>query len=186
MLFSSIKKTPSFFNPKNVLIEAGLAEGQSVAELGCGAGHFVQSAARLVGLKGKIYAVDIQKEVLLALRSAAKMWGVRNLKLVWANLEKPASMKIADDSVDFAVLASTLHQVKNRREVFLETKRILKDGGKLVVVDWKRGALPFGPHPSLRLDKNQLVREAKETGFEYVRDLATDEFHYGFLVNATK
>lgn len=186
MLFQSIKKTPSFFNPKDVLIEAGLTEGQSVAELGCGAGHFVQSAARLVGSKGKVYAIDIQREVLLALRSAAKMWGVRNLKLIWANLEKPRSMKINDDSIDLAVLASTLHQVKNRHTVFLETKRILKDGGRLAVVDWKKETLLFGPHPSLRISKDQLLREAKEAGFEYVRDLTTDEYHYGFLSTITK
>ncbi len=186
MLFQSIKKTPSFFNPKDVLIEAGLTEEQFLAELGCGAGHFVQSATRLVGSKGKVFAVDIQREVLLALRSAAKMWGVHNLKLVWANLEKSRSMKIADESIDFAVLASTLHQIKNRRVVFLEAKRILRDGGKLVVVDWKKEALPFGPHFSLRIGKEQLLKEAKEASFEYLNDLTTDQYHYAFLLTIAK
>jgi len=181
MLFPSIKRTKSFLNPEDILRQAGIKENDIVAELGCGSGHFVFEASKMIGDKGIVYAVDIQKSILSEIRSKIKIWGRRNVRPVWADLEVIGSTKILDNSVDLAVLSSTLHQVKNRKNVFMEAKRILKEEGKLIILDWKKESTPFGPDISLRIDGEQLKKEVEALGFKFVKDITTDSYHYGFL-----
>lgn len=184
MLFQRIKtkKTTSFLNPDDILRQAEIKEGEIVAELGCGSGHFVFEAARAVGSSGLVYAIDVQKSALSEIRSKIKLFGQRNVKPILADLEKIGSTKIPQDSVDLAVLSSTLHQAKNKANMLLEAKRMLKKRGRFLILDWRKEAAPFGPPKNLRVDEGLLKAALAKLGFKFLKNIETDQYHFCLLV----
>ena len=169
-------------DPYYVLEQAGLKEGDKVADLGCGsAGHFVIPAGKIVGDKGTVYAVDILKSVLAAVQSRAKLEGLTNVELVWSNLEIYGATKIPKESLDFALLINILFQVKKREEVIKEAIRLLKSGGKLVVVEWGLGEAPLGPPPAMRVTKDYLREVMQKFNLKEIKEFKAGPYHYGLV-----
>ena len=77
-----------FSDPQQNVRQLGLRAGMKVADLGSGVGHHTLTAASIVGNNGRVYAVDIQEEVLKHLASSAITLGLRNVETVWGNIEK--------------------------------------------------------------------------------------------------
>jgi ubiquinone/menaquinone biosynthesis C-methylase UbiE len=173
-----------FLSPVEVFRQVNLKEGEVAADFGCASGHFVFSAAKIVKDKGKVFAVDVQKTILSFLKKSISRRGFKNIKLIWANLEKPKATKIPKNSVDLVLISSTLHQVKDKKAVLLEAKRILKEKGRLLIIDWKPNAPSFGPPASLRLNEEHLKKEVQNAGFESTKELKVGAYHFGFLAQS--
>lgn len=169
-------------DPYFILDEIGLSQGMKIADLGCGAaGHFVVPAGKVVGSKGTVYAVDLLKSVLEAVKSRAKMEGVSNIETVWSNLEIYGATDIKSDSLDFALLINTLFQIPKREEVFREATRIVKKGGKIAVVEWDLREAPLGPPVNLRLSKDVTRSLARQNGLTEVKEFKAGPYHYGLI-----
>lgn len=169
-------------DPVKLLERGGIKQGDVVADLGCGsAGHFVFPAAHLVGAKGKVYAVDVLKNVLGAIQSRERLEGLDNVEPVWAALEKPGATKIADGSVDLVLLLNTLFQTKDKAAVLREASRIAKAGGTLIIAEWKSSGAPFGPSVELRVDKNNIRTLAQNAEFDWVEEFEPGPYHYGLV-----
>lgn len=182
--FTSVKKQtgpPRFMDPKKILDQVGLEEGWQVADLGCGSGFLTFEAARVVGDSGKVFAVDIQKTVLSVIKSKIKFLGLRNVTPCWANLEILGSTKIAQGSIDLAILTNVLFQSKKHREIFEEAKRILKKKGRFLVIDWRKEGVLFGPSLSFRISKEEAKNKAEAAGFKFIKEVKTDDYHWGLL-----
>src|SRR5687767_5361001 len=122
-----------FINPSTVVAQAGLKNGQIVADLGCGAGFYVLPAAKAVGNNGLVYAVDVQDAKLAATQSAARQAGLKNITVLKADLDKPF-LDIAEGSCDAVILGSIIHEISSREALFKNMYRILKTGGKVLAV----------------------------------------------------
>lgn len=169
-------------NPYSIWEEGGLGAEMKIADLGCGAaGHFVVPAAKIVGEKGKVYAVDLLKSVLDAVLSRARLEGVNNIETVWSNLEIYGATKIKPESLDFVLLANTLFQIKGREEVLREAVRLVKSGGKILVVEWGAGDAPLGPPPAARLGKDFVKDLAGRNGLREVKEFKAGPYHYGLV-----
>lgn len=183
MVLKPITQVPiRFLNPTQILSQLDIKEGMTVADLGCGSGFLTLVSAKLVGTEGVVYAVDIQKSVISELRSKIKLYALRNIKPIRANLEILGQTKIADESVDFTLIVHVLHQTNKRKEILKEAKRMLKFKGKALIIDWKKTATPIGPPVKIRVDKETVRQEAEEIGLKYLNDIKTDEYHFGFLM----
>ncbi len=169
-------------DPYFILEQIELGAGMKMADLGCGAaGHFVIPGARIVGASGKVYAVDLLKSVLEAVKSRAKLEGVGNIETVWSNLEIYGATDIAPGSLDVALLVNTLFQIKKRDEVFREAVRLAKSGGKVAVVEWGLGEAPMGPPPAMRLSKDAVRELARNNGLAEVKEFKAGPYHYGLI-----
>ncbi len=169
-------------DPYYIWEQGGLRVGMKVADLGCGAaGHFVIPAAKIVGEKGVVYAVDILKSVLAAVLSRAKFEGVSNVETVWSNLEIYEATKIQSDSLDFVLLANTLWQIKKNETVFREAVRLIKRGGKLLVIEWWAGEAPLGPPPERRISKDYVRDLAKKYNLMEEKEFKAGPYHYGIV-----
>jgi ubiquinone/menaquinone biosynthesis C-methylase UbiE len=173
---------PRFLNPSSIFAQLNMREGMVVADFGCGSGFLTIKAAQLVGDEGTVYGVDVQKSVISELKSKVRLFGLRNINPVWANLEALGSSKISNESVDLVMLVHILHQSKKRNAIMNEAKRVVKPNGKILFVDWKKTGTPLGPSAQLRVEKEVLKKEAESAGFKYVKDIETDDYHYGFLM----
>ncbi len=165
-----------------IMTKAQVADKMRVADLGCGSsGHFVFPAARLVGKKGIVYAVDIMRTVLETVSKQARVENFANIKTIWSNLEIFGATKIEAGSLDVAMLINTLYQSHKRAEILRESIRMLKKNGKLVVVEWKNTAAPFGPPAEERVNKELLDNAAKKLGLREDSEFEAGQYHYGLI-----
>lgn len=176
-----MKALVQFLNPEKILNQLNIQEEMVIADFGCGTGYFTFPTARMVGENGMVYAVDVQKSMLSAIKSKMDLLGIRNVKSVWANLEVLGSTKIEKESVNLVLLVKILFQSKKHKEILEEAKRVLKPDGILLILDWKKTEAPMGPNISLRVARDQVRREAEAIGFKFAREIETDSYHYGLV-----
>jgi len=166
----------------SLLAKVGVAEKMKVADLGCGSsGHFVFPAAALVGKKGIVYAVDILRTVLETINRRARAENLANIKTIWSNLEIFGATKMEAGSLDIALLINTLYQSHKRAEILRESIRLLKKDGKLVIVEWKNIAAPFGPPAEERVKKELVDNAAKKLGLKPEAEFEAGQYHYGLI-----
>lgn len=142
----------------------GVAAGMTAVEIGSGTGVFTLPMVELVGQEGQVYAVDHSPEMIEYLR--ARVNG-SNLKLLQA---EAVATSLESRIADLCVLALILHEVNSPELLVSEACRILKPGGKLVIVEWKMDIVP-GPPRNVRISRervNQLFTEAGIAFAEYI------------------
>jgi len=165
-----------------ILSQAHIGHAMKVADLGCGSsGFFVFSTASLVGKPGKVYAVDILKPVVEGIMRRAKLEHNKNIEAIWSNLEVFNATKIDSGSLDVAMLINTLHQSPKRVDILREAVRMIKKGGKLVVVDWMNISLPFGPDRDERVNKDNLIQACQKLGLELSKEFRAGDYHFGLI-----
>jgi ubiquinone/menaquinone biosynthesis C-methylase UbiE len=175
-----LKTRAGFIDPSKILAYAGLEKGMTVADLGCGNGFYPVATAKLVGEEGTVYAVDVMPEALEATISAAKQARLRNIYTLRHNLEQPG-VAIKDNSCDAVVLSGILHLTKLQKNVLRETYRMLKTGGKVVVIEWKKEKLPFGPAFEGKASEEQVEQLLAQSGFRFQNEIPADSFHYALV-----
>ncbi|MDE1944457.1 MAG: methyltransferase domain-containing protein, partial [Patescibacteria group bacterium] len=104
----------AFSDPRENVLQLGLREGMKVGDFGAGSGHYSRAAAAIVGHEGKVYAIDVQEDILkhLKLNTHEEHQGI--IEAIWGDIEKPGGTKLRDASLDAVILANTLFQVENR------------------------------------------------------------------------
>lgn len=175
-----------FLNPEKILKEIDLREGMVLADFGCGAGFFALPAAKWAGESGQVYIIDVKKTSLETVENRAKDLGITNIKPVWADLEIVDSTKIPQKSVDRVVILNLLFQTEKHKEIFEEAKKVLKDNGKIIVIDWKTSSILFGPKVSLRVPEEKVKEMAKEIDLVLEKTFEAGEYHYGLVFRKIK
>jgi len=179
---SDNKKT-ILFDIENILRKITVEEGQKVAELGCGNfGFFVWPLARLVGRRGQVYAVDILKSTLDEIRRQALRENFPQVKTVWSNLEIFKATAVETSSLDSALLVNVLYQSDKRIEILREAIRLLKRGGKLLVVEWGNTDSPLGPTLDKRVRLDSLKAAAPKVGLDIKEEFSAGPYHYGLIL----
>ncbi|HLC89441.1 MAG TPA: class I SAM-dependent methyltransferase [Patescibacteria group bacterium] len=169
-------------DPVMILNRLGVKSGLRLADLGCGgAGHFIIPAARFVGDKTTVYAVDILKSVLQSVTSKAYFQGIKNIKPVWANLETFGSTKIPKESLDFVFLINILFQSKQDENIIKEAERLLKTGGKLLVIDWNQNPTSFGPPPIDRIKPEVVKKICHDLNLKLIDEFEPGIYHFGLI-----
>ncbi len=176
-----VSQDASFLNPERIIAQIGLQPGFQVGDLGCGTGYMSFAASRAVGSKGRVYAVDVQKSVLEQVKKEAQVEGITNIITVWSDLEVPGATQIAAASLDAVLLVNILFLVKDKNAVFAESRRLLKKGGILLVVDWFPGSTGIGPTPQTRVNQEEAAQLALGAGFAKAADIDAGKFHYGMV-----
>lgn len=171
----------AFLDVQHVISALGSLDGKQVADLGCGTGHVTIALAQAVGEHGVVTAVDIMEEPLQSVQTRAESMNLKNVRTVRADLEVLGGTKIPDNSQDIAVLANTLFQSQKKDAMLAEAVRMLKPGGELLIIDWKKGANGFGPPDHLRTDEQVMQGLAAAAGVRFQRTVDAGVFYYGLL-----
>jgi len=149
--------------PDQILEILALQPGQNIADIGAGGGYFSLRFADAVGRKGKVYAVDTNPEFLEFIRNSAEKKGLKNVKTV---LAAEGKLTLPKKSLDFVFLRNVYHHLPNRVEYFRNLKGFLKPGGKVAIVEYKRGGL-FSFHRIFGhyVHRETIVEEMEEAGY---------------------
>ncbi len=169
-----------FFQPEKILKTLGLNDQTiDVAEFGCGYGTFTVSAAKII--KGKVFAFDIEPEMIGITRNEAKKHGLNNIEAVLRDFIAEGS-GLKDESVDYAMLFNILH-LENPVSLLLEAHRILKKGGKAGIIHWNYDpSTPRGPAMEIRPKPEQILKWAQEAGFINPIQFDLKPYHYGITL----
>jgi ubiquinone/menaquinone biosynthesis C-methylase UbiE len=171
-----------FIDPADNIKELYIKEGEIVVDLGAGSGWYTRAASARVGHTGKVYALEVQKELVETLKNRTRDEGLGNIECIWANIEVRGGTKIADKIVDVAIVANVLFQIEDKVGFAREVARILKPGGRMMVIDWsgvEGGAGPKGDHLVTEVTARKLF---EETGFVYDKSFNPGSHHYGIIM----
>jgi len=154
---------------------AGLKKGDTVVDLGSGAGNDVFVARSIVGEEGKVIGLDFTQEMIDKANANKVKVGFKNVEFKLGEIE---SMSLEDESVDVVISNCVLNLVPDKRKAFKEINRILKQGAHFCVSDIVlKGELPAGLKKSAEmyagcvagaLQQDDYLGIIKETGFENI------------------
>lgn len=170
-----------FSDPEKNIEQLGLEPGMSVADLGAGSGFYAIAAARAVLGAGRVYAIDVQKDLLQKIKTNAHREHLANVEVLWGDLEKLGGTRLRDLSVDVAIVANTLFQIKDKNTLLLEAKRILKPKGRLLIIDWSDSFGGIGPHKDEVLTLASAKTLCEKAGFAFEHELSAGSHHYGLV-----
>jgi len=168
---------PNFLNPKQIIDSLSFLETNMIAlDIGSGSGGWTIPLAKKLE-NGKVYALDIKEEALSALRSKLDSERIYNVELLLADIEK--GVKMADNKIDFVILSNTLFSLNEKNKVFEEIKRVLREEGYLLIVDWKK-VNNIGPQiKAVSVEEIKQIAEGFNLKLEQELDLGN--YHFALI-----
>lgn len=176
---SALQLQGRFVQPTVVTSHFHLREGDVVADYGAGSGFFTEALSQVVGRNGKVFACEIQKELVEKIGDVVRTKGLHNVDVKWCDIEDPSGVPISDGQLDAAVLINTFFQFENKAAGLQEIMRTLRPGGKFLLVDWSDSFGGVGPHPNDVVLEDAARAFAESVGFTYERSFDAGDHHYG-------
>jgi len=141
--------------PETALDRVGIQPGMIVADVGAGSGYFTTRLAKRVGPSGKVFAVDVQPEMLTILRDRLGKQKLTNVEPVLGSESDP---KLPKDALDLILLVDVYHEFSQPQKMLRRMRTALKNSGRLVLLEYRKE----DPHIPIRLDHKMSVAEAKQ------------------------
>lgn len=161
--------------PHEVIVALNLAPDATVADIGAGTGYFAARLALMVP-KGRIYAADLEPDMVRYLGERARREGLGNLQPVQAS---PGSAELPE-KVDRVLIVDTYHHIDDRIAYFKRLRDSLKPGGQVAIIDFTLDS-PVGPPKNTRIPAEQVGAEMKRAGYAQIAQHGFLPYQY-FLV----
>jgi ubiquinone/menaquinone biosynthesis C-methylase UbiE len=162
-------------NAEAVLNEAGLKPGMTFMDIGCGEGYFALPAARIAGSSGKIYGVDIDETGIRELRKKADAEGLHNLELFTGAAEDAMLCQGCADIIFFGIV---LHDFNDPGKVLENSRKMIKQHGRLVDLDWRKIEMSIGPPLLKRFNEATASRLIECSGYKIESIKNSGNYHY--------
>ena len=152
--------------PDLLLAELQLKPGMVVADIGAGSGYHSRRMAEVVGKLGKVYAVDVQPQMVQMLSAISREERYRNVKPILSTVDE---VKLPRDSVDLAIMVDVYHELEFPLEVLQSIVRSLKPGGRVVFVEYRAEDASVPIKSLHKMSEAQVRREAARVQLEWER-----------------
>jgi len=146
-----------------------LKPGMTVADIGAGSGLFSRPLAKAVGANGKVYAVDIQQDLLDYIDKRDKEENIRNVRTVLGEFNDP---KLPARDVDMAFINDVLHHIQNRAAYLKALGTYIKPAGRIAIIEMNKDD-PNTPHkaqPELLVGRDEILKWMSDAGFKLVQE----------------
>jgi len=162
-------------HPESILEGIGLVSGGTFIDVGCGDGFFALPAARIVGPRGRVCGIDIDAEALDLLQEKAYAEGLDNVVLHQGMAEETV---LCDGCADVVFFGIDLHDFVDPVQVLRNAKRMARNTGMVVDVDWKKEPLPLGPPPAKKFSTEHAASLMADAGLEIGTVAESGPYHY--------
>ncbi len=170
----------AFADPKTNIQNLLIGEDMKVLDVGAGSGAYTFLVAEIVK-DGKVYAVDVQKDLLSKLKADGAKRHLHNIETVWADAEKIGGTKLADKIIDVAIVSNILFQVEHKEGLAKEVARLIRPKGRLMVIDWTDSFGGLGPKPEDIFGKSRAKALFESSGFKVIKEFDAGDHHYGII-----
>jgi len=157
--------------PDQIMDALGIADGSVVADMGAGGGWFTVRLARRVGPRGRVYAEDIQRQMIESIERRVKREGFSGR--VTTVLGTALDPKLPDGTLDAALFVDAYHEVEHKVALLRNLTKALKPDGRIGIVDFTSEGGGPGPAMNERVDPQQVIRNAEDAG---LRLLSREQF----------
>jgi ubiquinone/menaquinone biosynthesis C-methylase UbiE len=152
---------------RDMLRQLRVQPGMTICDMGCGNGFYSIPLAQRTGPKGKVLAVDIQREMLLILENRAKDERIENIQPIHGTVVDP---KLPADAVDLILCVDVYHEFSHPEQMLAAMRRCLKKEGQLVLVEFREEDPEVPILPLHKMSKQQILKELLPNGFKLVRE----------------
>lgn len=152
-----------------------LAKDARVADIGAGTGYFAMRLAKAVP-DGKVWAVDIEPGMVRYMNARARKQGHGNVTAILGTADDP----LLPEPVDLILIVDTYHHIGNRQAYFEKLGEFLRPGGRIAIIDFKKGDLPVGPPDEMKLAPLAVTKELVAAG--YARTAAHEMLRYQYFM----
>ncbi len=163
--------------PDAVLHALGVAPGMTVADLGAGTGYFSVRLAKAVGDKGRVLAIDVEPKLVDYMKERAANAHLAQLVPLLAPVDDP---RLPERGVDLVLIVDTWHHIDDRLHYLAKLAAGLKTGGRVAVVDFKKGDFPVGPPDAHKLTADAVAAEFAAAGWKQAQHW--DELSYQYVL----
>ena len=140
--------------PSKAITALNIREGQVIADIGAGSGYYSALLSRAVGATGRVYATDIQPEMLTLLKQRIDRDALANVQLV---LGTETETRLPDNSIDLALMVDVYHELAQPQAFLKSVRRALKKDGRLVLIEFRKE----DPRVPIREEHKMTVKEAR-------------------------
>jgi SAM-dependent methyltransferase len=156
--------------PTKAVAALELRQGQVVADIGAGSGYYTMLLRAAVGPGGRVYATDIQPEMLALIRRKIEKQQIGNVELV---LGTPTESRLPDAAVDLALMVDVYHELAQPQVFLRSLKRAIKPDGRLVLIEFRKESewVPIRPEHKMSVRDARMELEAEGYRFERVIDV---------------
>lgn len=152
-------------HPDQIMDALGIAEGSVVADLGAGGGWFTIRLARRVGPNGKVYAEDIQRQMIEAIGRRVQREGLRN---VVTKLGTASDPRLTVEPLDVVLIVDAYHEIEQPVVLLRNVARALKADGHIGIVNFTKNGFGPGPPMDERVDPDRVIHEANAAGLRLI------------------
>jgi len=173
-----------FFDPPRILATLGInAATCDIVEFGCGYGTFTIAAATIVC--GKLYAFDIDPEMVAATKREADKLNLNNVEVILCDF-LAGGTGLDSESMDYAMLFNILH-LEEPVSLLFEAHRVLKRTGQVGIIHWNYDpSTPRGPSMDIRPKPEDCIEWAKKAGFVEPKRFDLKPYHYGIVLSKSE
>jgi len=167
--------------PQETVAAMRIAPGMTVADLGAGTGYFNRYLSKAVGPEGMVLALDTEIEMVQHMAERNRREGLSNVLPVLVSPEDPFFPR---RRIDRVLIVDTYHHVNDRLSYFAHMRGALAEKGSVIVVDYLKKPIPVGPAMEHKIDRELVVREMKQIGFNLVREETFLPYQYYLVFEA--
>jgi len=171
-------KRDEYQKPHEVMSALNIKPGEVIADIGAGSGYFTFRLAHFVGVKGKVYAVDVSPDMIRHINRRIRETKATNVATILAEPDDPL---LPDRSINRIFVCDVWHHVENQTKYLSLLRKILKPGGEVVMIDFQKRDLPFGPPLQMKIAREDLINQLETNGFKLTKEHTFLPYQY-FLV----
>lgn len=170
-------KRDAYQKPHEVMTALALKPGEVIADIGAGSGYFTFRVAPHVGTTGRVFAVDINQEMIDHIKQRMRDLKVANVSPILSRPNDP----LLPEPVDRFLIVDVWHHIEDQPGFLAVMKKHLKPGGQVVMIDFHKRDLPVGPPAAMKIAREDLLKQMLANGFELAAEHTFLPYQY-FLV----
>ena len=168
--------------PEELLDLLGIKEGDVVADIGAGVGFFSLRAAERVGPTGRVFAVDVQPEMIDGLKMMIERFGHKNIVPILGSVDDP---KLPADSVDYVLIIIAYHEFSHPVEMMRHIRKAMKRDGQMLIIEYKAENPASRVEPLHKMSEAEIMQEITALGFALDRVIDIIASQHVFIFKKT-
>ena len=155
------------FKTNEVINCLNIKDGNCIADLGSGGCYFSFLFSNLVGEKGKVYALDINIDLLKYIDNQIKEKRIKNIE---TKLITEKEINLPENSCDLLFIRNVYHHISNPTKYFVNIKKILKENGKIAIIDYKKNKkINFVNLMKHFVEEKDIINDLSQSGYKLIK-----------------